>query len=557
MAHGPAIPEMHIRTKRLLGLIFIAALALRLFGIWYGLPAEYRPDEDMVINRGLNILDGQFDVHYFMWPSLYFWMAAPILFVTMIVGNIFGITGWPVGNAIIAATTNPTPYYLAMRSFDSLCGAALIFPVFFLARRLTHRESTAIIAALIAATAFISVRESHFGLQDAPAALCVAFALLLAVRAYQQHPAMRTNTFWVRAQPWLIAAGLAGAATALKFHPGIVLAPVLILAVVRNWKIAICGGVVAVITYLVLSPELLFHPKSVIGGVLHASLDKVGGTFNFEPSLSYYFFTVLPAGYGIPVLVLGVIGAARMFRNRNLAGIVLFVDVVLVVLFMGHAASSFFRYMLPVLPGLAVLAAFGIQTLADLGRKLWRYQVAATVALALVACIPMLISDFYFDGLMATTDTRTVLYDWALANIPSTNSVAVGQFSGFFHDQAFVDSKYNYTGDGAAKGVIDSRLGPWHQIYLYDLDNIAQAQKLTNTEADYIVITSLYPNQRFSGPVPVPPGFHQVLHLEPSQAADAVYDPIDGFYIPIANFSGVSQPGPEILVFESNLCPCG
>lgn len=541
-------------TRAALIALFAAALLVRFFGIWYGLPAEYRPDEDYVINRAFNILVGQFDVNFFFWPSLYFWVATPIVFLVAAIGHLLGYIPWPINDAITAATTNPSPYYLAIRGFDVLCGALLVFPVYFLARRVTGRTGVSLFASATVAFAFLSVRESHFGLQDAPAVLCVATSLLFAVRGYQERQADLSR--WQSLKPWVFAGLLAGTAAALKYHPGLVLIPVVTFAFLRNWRFALAATASAVICFVALSPELFIRPADVVNGMLHASESTHAAALDLEPKLGYYIFTVLPAGLGIPIIALALIGAGRALLQRNTAAVVLTVHAAIVLLFMGHAGSAYFRYLLPILPDTAILAALGIRALVDLFCDV-PYRRPLVWAVVLLAVFPPLTSDIAFDRLMNGTDTRTIVYNWFLAHVPDSARVATSHFSGFFHDQHYADSSTNYTAFGPSRGITQNRLGPWREVFLFDDKKAAaQAQTLSNTDVDYIVVASPYPRQQFPETVPVPEGFHEVLHLQPSTSTDAVYDIQDGFFIPIANFDGVSQPGPELIVFESDRCPC-
>ena len=55
--------------------VFVIALGLRLWGINFGLPALYRPDEDVAVGRAMGILHGILNPHFADWPHLYFYVA--------------------------------------------------------------------------------------------------------------------------------------------------------------------------------------------------------------------------------------------------------------------------------------------------------------------------------------------------------------------------------------------------------------------------------------------------------------------------------------------------
>src|ERR1044071_7257504 len=54
--------------------ILAVALALRLYGLRYGLPAVYNPDEVAIMSRALAFAKGDLNPHNFLYPSLYFYV---------------------------------------------------------------------------------------------------------------------------------------------------------------------------------------------------------------------------------------------------------------------------------------------------------------------------------------------------------------------------------------------------------------------------------------------------------------------------------------------------
>jgi hypothetical protein len=50
------------------------ALALRLIGLRYGLPAVYNPDEIAIMSRALAFAKGDLNPHNFLYPTFYFYV---------------------------------------------------------------------------------------------------------------------------------------------------------------------------------------------------------------------------------------------------------------------------------------------------------------------------------------------------------------------------------------------------------------------------------------------------------------------------------------------------
>src|SRR6476661_11225476 len=54
--------------------ILALAVALRVFGLRYGLPAVYNPDEVAIMSRALAFAKGDLNPHNFLYPTLYFYV---------------------------------------------------------------------------------------------------------------------------------------------------------------------------------------------------------------------------------------------------------------------------------------------------------------------------------------------------------------------------------------------------------------------------------------------------------------------------------------------------
>jgi hypothetical protein len=87
---------------------------------------------------------------------------------------------------------------------------------------------------------------------------------------------------------------------------------------------------------------------------------------------------VLPYGLGLPVALLALAGVVVAVRRRTPADRLLLVAVVPYYAYMGSFVTAYPRYMLPIFPGLALLAAAGLGRLA-------RPAVAALVATLVIA----------------------------------------------------------------------------------------------------------------------------------------------------------------------------
>ena len=99
--------------------MFVVAAGLRLWGINFGLPALYRPDEDVTVGRAMGILHGILDPHFADWPHLYFYLAA----------------AWLAPFRLVGLVSDPASGYLGVRILDALLGSLTVLLAFEFGRR--------------------------------------------------------------------------------------------------------------------------------------------------------------------------------------------------------------------------------------------------------------------------------------------------------------------------------------------------------------------------------------------------------------------------------------
>src|SRR5437870_8780469 len=183
------------RGRRLGGVVvpgvFFLALGLRLWGINFGLPALYRPDEDVTVGRAMGIFHGILDTHFADWPHLYFYLAA----------------AWLAPFRLIGLVQDQASGYLWVRVLDALLGSLTVLLVFEFGRR-AYGWLAGFFGASALAVAFLHVRDSHFGTLDIPLSLACVAALYVAYRT------LPSRGLW----PLLINGITLGVAASLKYN---------------------------------------------------------------------------------------------------------------------------------------------------------------------------------------------------------------------------------------------------------------------------------------------------------------------------------------------------
>ena len=168
------------------------ALALRLAGLRYGLPAVYNPDEVSIMSRALAFAKGDLNPHNFLYPTLYFY----VLFAWE------GLTAAAaVGVRVVDSFAafqreffvDPTRVYVAGRLLTAVIGTATVAATFALARRIAGPVA-GLTAAVAVAVSPLHVRDSHYVKHDVPVTLLIVLAYLAYERLWRVFPG-RTGVF--------------------------------------------------------------------------------------------------------------------------------------------------------------------------------------------------------------------------------------------------------------------------------------------------------------------------------------------------------------------------
>src|SRR6266852_4792260 len=382
----------HAMTARL-ACVLALALALRLWGISFGLPYTFHPDELRDVGEALKLAGGQTDALSFGNPALYKYL---------LVGVFWALVGQ---ERLAAADTSVL--YLSARATTAVLGTLTVIAVFWMARLLRGNRA-GLIAGGLAAVTFLLVRDAHFGVNDTLAELCATIALACCVRV----ACRGTHGDYVTAGAAL------GLAFASKYQALAVVGPLLVAHLQpghrRRHVDLVLGLGVALLAAVVAFPPMVTEPQRVLGDIyVNTILPSRRGWEGLDPAGVYaYYVKVLGWGIGLPMLTLACIGVGRAVIQRDWPLLVVAILPVSLYAIMGGSHLYFARYLLPAVPALIVLAAV---VLADLGR---RAPLAAPL-LAVIVVAWTLPNTVQFDTLLTRTDTRTAARAWVAANLPA------------------------------------------------------------------------------------------------------------------------------------------
>lgn len=431
--------------RMLLILIVLGSFGLRVWGIEFGLPFAYHPDEQQYILPGLGVVSGEFEPVAYYNPTLYPYFIGMIYSLTYFGLRTFGAFPdfFDLGNGW-SQPMQPwiTGVIFLARYLTAAVGMITTLIVYHIGRR-AYSRTTGLAAAIMFGLAFLPTREAHFAVSDAPAALAVAVTLYLALNIVKR--GYTVDYLWT-------GIGL-GLAAATKYSAALLIVPIGLAHLVSHYYITwpqrliqswrgVLVGIVSVVSYLVVSPyTLLAWPEfwadfsenlqSAREGFQGLNLDPAGGAIFYLKSLIW--------GFGWPLFGLFLIAIVFFVWRRKRVDLVLLSLPLFGFWYMQRQEMYFVRWLMPFLPPLVVIAA---ETLHAATRKLivilgqpaspvrtnqqftLHRSVSIAITLALLLTLPSTYAAVQANRIFSQIDTRTAALDWMRVNVPPGSSVA-------------------------------------------------------------------------------------------------------------------------------------
>ncbi len=521
--------------RRWVGAVVILAALLRFFPIWFGLEhPRARPDEETAVGYAVQVLGGHFNPDFFHWPSLIFYALAAVYGAASLVRRALLIDG-----AFTAAD-----YIVIGRAFVALAGTLTVVVLFRMGRRIAD-ATTGLLAALLLAVATLHVRESHFAMTDVVMTLLVFAALALLLRAYDG--ARDVSPREVAPFPFASAGLIGGLAASTKYNGAAVAVPMAVaqLLLFLRWG----GGVWSLPGWL---PAIAFAAAFAAGFVAatpYALLDWE----TFSADLKYDFTHLatahavdlgrgwvyhlrrsLPYAGGWPMFIAALAGLLPFARRHCRYAVLLGAFAVAFYVAIGSGYTVFFRYVLPLVPIVCLLAAIGVRNVARwIAARAGASERAVLVALTVAVAGPALVNSLWLDVLLAQTDTRVLAARWLTSRLRAGDSL---------HDSGSEYARLHLRVEGIHEWVYDEAAGRFG-----DVETLAP---------DWLILQDS-PLRAYAR---TPPPLRQLaaeryvlawsVRGTTGSARRAVYDQQDAFFLPIAGFSAVERPGPNISIYR-------
>jgi len=533
---------LHRIYKRVQLLLLIAltvtAAWLRFSAVSFGLPDQFRPDEEKTVPRALSF-ETDWNPHLAIYP------AAQTYIIHGVLRSYAILTG--SGGDLKAAygSNNNAQAFLIARWISASMGTATV-PVIYLAAAPSYGCATALSSAAIVTFSFIHVRESKFAKVEVPAGLWLSLSILMMLRICRDG----------RSREYVLAGFFCGLAAATHYTAGAIAIGIVVAHVegrYRESKSFFCflqepgiylAALIAISTFLCTDPYFILDWKQTAH-----DYDFLRNNFRTwqqgqTPAgfgWGWLFWLAMPAAFGIEIEIFLLAAALwAIFRPRpGTFALLAFVAVCFLTVTGGHPQLEF-RYLVNPLLALALLGglfAADVSSLicSQLGSR-------AGLALSLLAgaflIVPSLTRDLQLNCLLRQEDTRTIARKWMVEHIPPGTTVAlIGR-------------------DAWGKPKVPGR---YFLVPVYSMRKL----KRTTERAKWVVADSFPPLALWSqGPTDEELAeLNSTATLEfdldslKAGAETPVFDPNDAFFVPFSHFTGMLRPGPRIRIWKITTPP--
>ncbi len=399
------------RHIKLLLLIFGLALLLRLLGITHGFPFIFHPDEPAVVREALALRFNKNPGH-FDWPHFFIYLN---YFLYMLFGKLrtfaemLGLKGVLPG----IIWDDNLIFYLLSRVFAATLGAATVFPIYLIGKKL-FTEKAGFLAALVLSLVPFHAWHSHYALIDVPMVFWLSWSLYFSAKLY----------FESKPVNYVLAGLFAGFAASTKYHGAFALLAVIFAHVLRiqnsrdeklisfkGLHLLGLSGMFSLVGFAATTPFSVFDFETFVRtdgpkGALwqFTNVGKVSLTTQFCQLVSN-FLHKFPNDLSITFLVVYAASVIKVIKDRKLnVWVLLALPSLLLFFYISGFEKDRSHYFMVAYPFFVVLVGAMIAVLLT---KFHRY---APLVATLVFALPLYlcIRNAY---IFMQTDTRVILYD--------------------------------------------------------------------------------------------------------------------------------------------------
>ena len=413
----------------------LVAFLLRIWGIDFGLPYIYHPDEPRYVVIAQNIFKtGDLNPHFFNYPSLFFYLNALVYIPYYFAGSLMGAFRSPddiPAPIMLAMGTGQTPMpstFLLGRFLTVAFGCAVVVLVFLIGRRLTNNSMTGLLAALMMATSPMNVANSRY---ITPDTFLVFFALLAFWEAVQVFDKGDIRHY--------VAAGIAiGLVASTKYNGALIVIALVSAHFLRhgvkgfkepNLYLAL---VMSAVTFFATTPFALLDHQKFLADLEFEGWHYSTGHAGMEGNVLNWYLAYLWKTEGA-LSLFAIVEILRGICMRSKKIVLLSVFPLAYFTFINNFAVRNDRTILPLTPFLFLLAASFLATLlvpATWRQSRWKWpMLVAGIFIILVSLILPLLQTVQGGFRLTAIDSRETARIWINRNLPPGSRIAIESYS--------------------------------------------------------------------------------------------------------------------------------
>lgn len=364
----PAIAWQDTRVREALpvGLLVGLALAVRVWGVNFGLPYLEHVDEWNVAERAIHIVQiGSFDPYdylqpgladndrqAFTYPTLYTYLETGVFAARFLQGVTAGQYD---GTSILASSTVKPDFYLWGRALTALLGAGTVLLLYLLGKRVYGR-AVGLVAALFLTFFYLHALNSHWITTDVPSGFMALLPFFWIVPIAEGRDSRKT---------YLLAGLLAGLAVATKYNNALILVPLVMAHLLGrpprrwvNWNLPLALGA-SFAGFFAGAPFIFFHSPQFLTD-LAAIINHYQniGHPGYESNDNWLQYIQFMLNENVAVVWLGLAGVGLVAARHTRNDLILLAFPLLTYLQLSSYKVNFSRNLMPVIPFLALFAAF-------------------------------------------------------------------------------------------------------------------------------------------------------------------------------------------------------
>ena len=428
-----------IQAWALLGAVLCVAFGLRVWGMGYDLPHIYHPDEPSYVSISQHIFKtGELNPGFFHFSSLLFYLNALAYIPFYLGGSVLGVFQstadiLPPVAVAMGVVQAPTPAAVLLgRAVSILFGVATVFMASVVGKRISGRAAVGLLAALVVAIEPSSVWHSRLITPDTLVTFFVLCTLWASVRIFERG----------RAWDYVLAGLFVGLSASSKYNGALAMLPVVaahflhVRSPAQGFHWLVLAGVSSLVGFVVTTPySILDYPaflRDLNFEIHHYSTGHPG--MEGAPFRWYVLNMWSTGGLLFPMAFLGMLLG---FVRQRRATLLLSAFPVLYFVFICNFAVRNDRTFLPMIPYLAILAAwFAVQCwdhvrqMRPAGYLAFAKPVFVSVLAFALLAIPL--SKSIADGReLGKPDSRELARGWIAKNLPAASKVAFESYAPF------------------------------------------------------------------------------------------------------------------------------